>query len=140
MPKPLDRGLPVDPSLEWTKVQQGEEVHTNPMGHDDLHLVEHFEAMEIARKEQQPDQNATEKLSAHLAEQQIQRRMKVMTAAHSLTEQHAPETRRRQRAGGLHARPAVPMGVQNLQAALGGMMAPQPGLRVAPGVGDQLAG
>jgi hypothetical protein len=41
VPRPPQPDLPVDPKVEWVRLQQGQEVQVNPQDHDLVHLTRH---------------------------------------------------------------------------------------------------
>lgn len=133
VPEPPDLGQPKNPKEEWTLLLQGEPVDVHPMDNDDLHLKDHLLRAQQAQFDPKRDQPALQALldhvQAHVQQRQQKKLMQAMVTqlADSLAQQSAnPDM------GGLNANPAIPLGIQQLQAQLGTVAAPA----AAPGGGS----
>lgn len=129
IPEIPESDLPKTPKEEWTLMLQGEDVDPNPADNDDLHLMDHYKrlAMEKQSKPEERDPDAENRMVAHIIAHQRQKQEKKMMAAltQQLTQQIGAATAD-PAMGGLHNRPAIPIGIQQLQQTLG-QMGGQPG-------------
>jgi hypothetical protein len=55
VPEPPAPDMSINPAEEWARMQQGEEVHVNPMDNDQVHLIRHHE--DYMHAVQDPDAN-----------------------------------------------------------------------------------
>ena len=65
VPEPPAPDIPVDPKLEWTRMQEGEEVHINPMDNDQAHMIRHFRDYTASQNDPNRDPEAEKALHAH---------------------------------------------------------------------------
>jgi hypothetical protein len=65
VPEPPHPDLPHNPKEEWAMIQQGEDVHVNPMDNDELHMIRHMRDLETAQRDNYGDQEAITRLKAH---------------------------------------------------------------------------
>ncbi len=90
----VDEG-PKSPQREWAMIQSGREVHTHPRDPHDLHIRQHFRDLEIARAapDHLRDEPAEERLAAHIADHQRERRAAMVAAelAKRIVSNMAPE-------------------------------------------------
>jgi hypothetical protein len=85
VPEPPDLGLPKNPREEWTAMLQGEDVEVHPMDNDDLHLVDHGRRLEEHNRSQAPDEDAINRMVAHILAHKAAKRQKMLMQA--LTQQ-----------------------------------------------------
>jgi hypothetical protein len=65
VPEPPTPDIPVDPKVEWTRMQEGEEVHINPMDNDQLHMIRHYADFQRSQVDPNRDQDAEQALKVH---------------------------------------------------------------------------
>jgi hypothetical protein len=83
IPAPLIDDVPLRPEEEHNKIRQGERVVCHPADHDDLHLLEHYAALD-QEKESKPDRQDPDfilRLARHILEHQGQAQQKKMMQA-----------------------------------------------------------
>jgi len=88
VPEPADLDMPKNPREEWNLALQGEPIEVNPMDNDDLHLTDHLRRVEHA-EQRGVDPDAVNRMIAHIADHQRQKRQKLMVSA--LTEKLASQ-------------------------------------------------
>src|SRR6185312_16135130 len=79
--KPGAPDLSVDPKVEWTEMQQGEEVHVNPLDNDQLHLIRHYKDLQLAEADKNADPDAIKALVQHYHNHILQLQQKKMQQA-----------------------------------------------------------
>lgn len=57
--------ISIDPGEEWVRMEQGEEVHVNPMDNDQVHMIRHYRDYQSAQQDPQGDPEAKKALMAH---------------------------------------------------------------------------
>ena len=122
VPEPPTPDAPVNPKEEFNRLQQGEDIHVNPMDNDELHMMRHLRDLKGLDPKQQPDTHA--KLTVHYLQHIDQLQHKKIVQA--LTER-ALQTLQQ-------ALPPQVMQMLTQAAQLGGV--PQPGVP-GPGAGGQ---
>jgi len=96
IPKPPELDQPKTPEQEWTEMLEGETVQVNPQDHDDLHLQQHYQQVEDARKDPDRDVQAIGLMVKHILDHQSQKRTKMLMQAltsqlmNSITPQQQP--------------------------------------------------
>lgn len=65
VPEPPAPDIPIDPREEWTRMQEGEEVHINPMDNDQLHMIRHYKDAEAASKDPNAEPESRAALHTH---------------------------------------------------------------------------
>lgn len=80
IPAPPETEQPKDPKEEWADIEQGEEVHVNPLDDDDQHLIDHRRRLEHEINEPADRRNPrTEHMAvAHIIEHERQKRQKMV--------------------------------------------------------------
>ena len=111
LPEPPDLGMPKNPKEEWALMLKGEDTPVNPLDNDDLHLQDHYKRAMDARTDPDKDQDAVNRLAAHILEHLDQKRKKMI--AQAITAQLA------QQLGQMS-------GVQGMGALAGMQQQPQP--------------
>lgn len=127
IPQPPETDRPKDPKEEWQEMQDGEEVHVNPLDDDMAHIQDH--RARVTREHEEPPERRDDRLIklalAHIIEHEKQRRQKMV-----LQELITAATNEIQaRMGGQPGQPPQPGG---MPPAGGVPAAPPPG---APGPG-----
>jgi hypothetical protein len=123
VPEPPDLGLPKNPREEWAMMQQGQDVHVNPMDNDQLHLLDHNKRLQDAKADPNRDEEAFRAMVLHTLEhiQQIQQKKLMQGMVQSLTQQLQQNTATGQ---GLQQNQA-PVDLAALHAHLGQMIGGQ---------------
>jgi hypothetical protein len=65
VPEPEAADIPVNPMHEWTRIQEGEDVHVNPMDNDQVHMIRHFKDYQESQADPNRDPEAEAALHAH---------------------------------------------------------------------------
>lgn len=119
VPEPPDMGLPKNPREEWTLALQGEEITAHPMDNDDLHLVDHYRRVTDATVDERRDEDAIQRMTAHILEHHQAKRTKMLMQAltQQLTDSLAQNIQQ-PGAGGLQVGAGQPVGLQQLQQHL----------------------
>lgn len=66
VPEPPHPDMPINPKQEWAMIQQGEDVHVNPMDNDELHMIRHMKDLQTAAgSTNYHDQDAIQALKLH---------------------------------------------------------------------------
>jgi hypothetical protein len=81
VPEPPAPDISLDPKLEWTMMQQGEDVHVNPMDNDQVHLLRHWKDYQATTTDPQADPEATRALEAHYMQHIAQLQQKKLQQA-----------------------------------------------------------
>ncbi|HEY1495304.1 MAG TPA: hypothetical protein VGF49_12220, partial [Candidatus Solibacter sp.] len=81
VPEPPAPDLPIDPREEWVRMQEGEQVHVNPMDNDQLHLLRHYKDFQATRTDPNADPEATQALEQHYMQHIAQLQQKKLQAA-----------------------------------------------------------
>lgn len=81
VPEPPTPDIPVDPRVEWTRMQEGEEVHINPMDNDQLHMIRHYRDFEDSQTDPNRDARSVEALKAHYLQHIAQLQQKKLQQA-----------------------------------------------------------
>lgn len=131
IPQPPDIGLPVDPTEEWTRMLQGEEVHVNPMDDDKLHITQHNRRLAEAQADPHHDEAAYNAMVRHVREhmQQMAQKQLMAELTSRLVKSLGAGT------GGL-TDGSSPMSLQNLHGQVGQMIGAPPAPGAAPQPGD----
>lgn len=85
--------IPIDPREEWTRIEQGDEVHVNPMDNDQAHMMRHWRDYQESRTDPNRDPVAMRALEAHYMQHiaQLQQK-KLQQAIIEQAVQHAGQT------------------------------------------------
>jgi hypothetical protein len=83
VPKPPEQDLPVEAEEEWARALQGLDVHVHPLDQDVKHIEVHKAILEeqMAVSPKRRDQNAINKMIAHILEHEAQKAKKLQMAA-----------------------------------------------------------
>lgn len=120
IPEPPDLGLPKPPQEEWARMLQGETVEPNPQDNDDLHLSKHYAQLQREQQAQRPDEGAVKLMMDHIIAHQQQKKQKLLVAALAQEVARTLATNTATPgAPGLNARDGMPMGLMQLQNAIG---------------------
>lgn len=120
IPEPPDLGMPKPPQEEWARMLQGETVEPHPNDNDDLHLMKHYAQLEREKQAQRPDEGAIALLMTHVIAHQKQKKQKLLVAALAQEVARTLATNTATPgAPGLNALGGMPMGLMQLQNALG---------------------
>jgi hypothetical protein len=65
VPEPAAPDIPIDPQHEWTRMQEGEDVHVNPMDNDQVHMIRHFKDFQQSQADPNRDPEAERALHSH---------------------------------------------------------------------------
>jgi hypothetical protein len=136
IPEPPDLDQPKTPDQEWSAMLEGEEeIHPNPMDHDQLHLMQHEKQLQDATKDQNVDKQALYLMIRHLIEtkQQIRSKQMMQVLTNQLMQQSAAATH-----PVVQQMLAQTMGQE--QPQMGGPEQPQPGAGMGPSAAPQPMG
>ncbi len=81
VPEPPAPDISIDPREEWVRMQEGEEVHINPMDNDQVHMTRHYRDYEESQTDPDRDPAAVEALKAHYMQHIAQLQQKKLQQA-----------------------------------------------------------
>ena len=81
VPRPPTPDIPIDPKVEWTMMEEGEEVHVNPMDNDQVHMVRHYADYQRALVDPNRDPDAVTALKQHYMQHMAQLQSKKLQQA-----------------------------------------------------------
>lgn len=81
VPEPPAPDIPVDPREEWARMQEGEDVHINPMDNDQVHMIRHYRDWQESKTDPQRDPQAVKALEVHYANHMAQLQQKKLQQA-----------------------------------------------------------
>ena len=81
VPEPPAPDISIDPKQEWTRMEQGEEVHVNPMDNDQVHMIRHYRDFQDSQTDPERDPQAVEALKAHYMQHIAQLQQKKLQQA-----------------------------------------------------------
>jgi hypothetical protein len=81
VPEPPAPDISIDPREEWARMQQGEDVHVNPMDNDQIHLIRHHEDYMHAIQDPDADKRSLQKLKDHYTAHIMQLQQKKLQQA-----------------------------------------------------------
>jgi hypothetical protein len=131
VPEPPAPDISLDPKLEWTMLEQGEDIHVNPADNDAQHLARHYSDWQNSKTDPNADPDAVRKLEVHYTQHIAQAQQKALQIA--IVERAAQLATQMMQQGQPHPQPG---GVLNFppEAFPGGMFGPHAG--VAKGARD----
>lgn len=90
VPEPPAPDISIDPREEWVRMQEGEDVHVNPMDNDNVHMLRHYRDYQESRTDPNADPQAVKALEAHylqhiaqLTQKKLQQSIIEMAVAHA---------------------------------------------------------
>ena len=81
VPEPPAPDIPIDPREEWTRMQEGEDVHVNPMDNDQVHMIRHFRDWQESQADPNRDPEAERALHSHYLNHMAQLQQKKLQQA-----------------------------------------------------------
>ena len=81
VPEPPAPDISIDPREEWVRMEQGEEVHINPMDNDQVHMIRHWRDLQDSMTDPGRDPEAVEALKAHYMQHIAQLQQKKLQQA-----------------------------------------------------------
>ena len=81
VPEPPAPDIPIDPKEEWVRMQEGEDVHINPMDNDQVHMVRHWRDLLESKSDPNRDPDAEKALHNHYLNHQAQLMQKTLQQA-----------------------------------------------------------
>ena len=115
VPEPPAPDISVDPREEWSRIQEGETVHVNPMDNDEVHMTRHFRDYQEERGDPDRDPEAMKELEQHYYQHIAQLQQKKLQQA--IIEQAIAHVSQMQQQAGP---PGQPGGVVNFPAGIFG--------------------
>ncbi len=115
VPEPPAPDISVDPREEWVRMQEGEDVHVNPVDNDQVHMLRHYRDYQETKTDPNADPEAVRALESHYYQHIAQLQQKRLQQA--IIEQavaHAGQMMQNA------APPGQPGGVINLPAGIFG--------------------
>lgn len=73
--------IPVDPREEWVRMQEGEEVHINPLDNDQVHMIRHYRDYQASQTDPNRDPDAVKALEVHYMNHMAQLQQKKIQQA-----------------------------------------------------------
>lgn len=73
--------ISIDPREEWARMQEGEEVHVNPMDNDQVHMLRHYKDWQASQGDPNRDPAAEEALKEHYMQHIAQLQQKKLQQA-----------------------------------------------------------
>ena len=81
VPEPPVPDISIDPREEWVRMQQGEDVHVNPMDNDQVHMLRHYRDYAESKTDPNADPEAVKALEAHYMQHIAQLQQKKLQQA-----------------------------------------------------------
>jgi hypothetical protein len=81
IPEPPDPDISIDPKVEWSRLQAGEDVHVNFADNDAMHYARHWRDLEESKTDPNVDPQAVAALQHHMANQIAQMTQKKLQQA-----------------------------------------------------------
>jgi hypothetical protein len=103
VPEPPAPDISVDPREEWVRMQQGEEVHVNPMDNDQVHMLRHYRDYQESQSDPNRDPVAVKALQEHYMQHIAQLQQKKLQQA--IIEQAVSHITAQQQAGAPQPQP-----------------------------------
>jgi hypothetical protein len=81
VPEPPAPDISIDPREEWVRMQQGEDVHVNPMDNDQVHMIRHWRDHQESQTDPNRDPQAVKALEVHYMQHIAQLQQKKLQQA-----------------------------------------------------------
>jgi hypothetical protein len=81
VPEPPAPDISIDPREEWTRMEQGEDVHVNPMDNDQVHMMRHWRDYQESQTDPNRDPVAVRALEQHYMQHIAQLQQKKLQQA-----------------------------------------------------------
>jgi hypothetical protein len=81
VPEPPAPDISIDPREEWVRMEQGEQVHVNPMDNDQVHMLRHYRDYQESQTDPNADPEAVQALEAHYMQHIAQLQQKKLQQA-----------------------------------------------------------